>query len=72
MGINYRNIKKIDRVDYDALSKCLKEVFLFANENNLEVHMPKIGSGLAGGDWKRIETMIINLKRNVKTIIYVL
>jgi O-acetyl-ADP-ribose deacetylase (regulator of RNase III) len=71
-GINYRNTKKIDRVDYQALYKCLEEVFLFAKDHQLEVHMPKIGSGLAGGDWEKIEDIINSLQEDVRTVVYII
>lgn len=43
---------------YKALDDCLKRVALIALLLGWEVHMPRIGAGLAGGDWERIEQMI--------------
>lgn len=52
-------------IDYKALEMCLIDV----NSANIaySVHMPKIGTGLAGGDWAIIEPMIdaIFVDRNV-------
>jgi len=50
-------------VDYDALRECLHYVADCAhgnvNEPRMEsIHMPRIGSGLGGGDWGRIEVII--------------
>ncbi|MGE7954904.1 macro domain-containing protein [Lysinibacillus xylanilyticus] len=45
-------------IDYDALRLCLKKVARFSLKNRLSIQMPKIGSGLAGGDWTEIEKII--------------
>ena len=50
-------------VRYVAIEKALKTVahdYALAKEANLDfsIHMPRIGSGLAGGNWKVIETII--------------
>ena len=44
---------------YDALRECLRQVAELASELDASVHMPRIGCGLAGGDWNHVE-MIIN------------
>ncbi len=47
--------------DYEAFTLCMRKMnSLFARHH---IGMPKIGSGLAGGDWSRIERIIdIELK----------
>jgi O-acetyl-ADP-ribose deacetylase (regulator of RNase III) len=48
-------------VNYIALSKCFKGLFDYlADEDTVwkEVSIPKIGAGLAGGDWTIIEKII--------------
>ncbi|MEK4424948.1 hypothetical protein [Solibacillus sp. FSL K6-1523] len=45
-------------IDYDALRLCLRKVVRFSLLNRLSIQMPKIGSGLAGGDWSEIEKII--------------
>ncbi|TKI69474.1 macro domain-containing protein [Lysinibacillus mangiferihumi] len=45
-------------IGYDALRSCLKKVARFSLINRLTIQMPKIGSGLAGGDWSEIEKII--------------
>jgi len=57
-GINKKNDIK-DRIDYKALMECLIRIkgTIILSEG-FTVHMPKIGSGLAGGDWNKIEEMI--------------
>jgi O-acetyl-ADP-ribose deacetylase (regulator of RNase III) len=43
---------------YSSLHDCLVELAKTALELGASVHMPKIGAGQAGGDWKIIEGMI--------------
>lgn len=45
-------------VNYDAIRLAFKEVTRYALENKLSVHFPKIGAGLAGGNWKLIKEII--------------
>ncbi|HEY8600558.1 MAG TPA: hypothetical protein VIL85_19135 [Thermomicrobiales bacterium] len=45
-------------LDYVALSHGLATVAQFATEQSLRVQMPRIGAGLAGGDWDRIAALI--------------
>lgn len=45
-------------LDYDALRKCLEGVAQAAVNNGCSVHMPRIGAGLAGGDWFKIADII--------------
>ncbi len=44
-------------IRYDALASCLEQVGKFA-EPGFSVHMPRIGCGLAGGTWERVEPLI--------------
>lgn len=50
-------------VSYDAISSCFEHinsmvVELQADGTEVSVHFPLIGAGLAGGNWKIIETII--------------
>jgi O-acetyl-ADP-ribose deacetylase (regulator of RNase III) len=45
-------------IRYEAILSGLDKVGQFALENNATVHMPRIGCGLAGGTWDRIEPLI--------------
>jgi O-acetyl-ADP-ribose deacetylase (regulator of RNase III) len=45
-------------VNYEAIYKVMHETFRVAYTAGMDVHMPKIGSGLGGGDWDIIETII--------------
>lgn len=43
-------------LNYDALETCMQKVKEFADGR--PVALPRIGAGLAGGDWNRIEAII--------------
>lgn len=45
-------------LQYEDLSKCLKELCWRAFAVQATVHMPRIGCGLAGGDWQKVERLI--------------
>jgi O-acetyl-ADP-ribose deacetylase (regulator of RNase III) len=45
-------------VQYGELSRCLAQLAAHAGALGASVHMPRIGTGLAGGDWHRIEPLI--------------
>jgi O-acetyl-ADP-ribose deacetylase (regulator of RNase III) len=45
-------------IRYDALERCLESVATHALELKATVHMPRIGTGLAGGTWEKIEPLI--------------
>jgi hypothetical protein len=46
------------RIRYAALKECLEQVMAKALELNAAVHMPRIGSGEAGGSWALIEQLV--------------
>ncbi|HEV2331044.1 MAG TPA: ImmA/IrrE family metallo-endopeptidase [Verrucomicrobiae bacterium] len=46
------------RIRYAALKDCLRKVATAALELKATVHMPRIGSGYAGGSWTLIEQLI--------------
>ena len=48
----------IPPIRYEAVKKALQQVANFALENNAKVQMPRIGCGLAGGTWDKIEAII--------------
>jgi O-acetyl-ADP-ribose deacetylase (regulator of RNase III) len=45
-------------IRYDAVTQCLWTLERFARQTQASVHMPRIGCGLAGGAWDRIEPVI--------------
>lgn len=50
-------------LDYEMLDNCLNSLGCRARFYRAPVHMPRIGCGLAGGDWGRVEKLI---ERNLK------
>lgn len=49
-------------LDYEALAKCLRTLnrgmFKYSLNDCHTIAMPKIGCGLAGGDWERVKSII--------------
>ena len=45
-------------IRYEAVKQALEKVATFAMENSASVHMPRIGCGLAGGIWDKLELVI--------------
>ncbi|WP_300469990.1 macro domain-containing protein [Breoghania sp.] len=48
------------RIRYSALQSCLERVADHAVSTGASIHMPKIGTGSARGDWSTIEEMLDN------------
>ncbi len=46
-------------VRYEAIESCLEKLATEAKTLNASVHMPRIGCGLAGGKWDKIEPLVI-------------
>lgn len=61
-----------DRVhaDYEAIRKCMQQVHDFAKMHDLTVAIPKIGAGLAGGDWKIIEQILESVFHDYNVAVY--
>ncbi|MEU3336870.1 macro domain-containing protein [Streptomyces sp. NPDC006668] len=59
-------------VRYEAIDTALAGLADKALELGASVHMPRIGCGLAGGKWSRIEPLIIErlTKRGIKVTVY--
>ena len=58
-------------IKYDALEQCLAHV---VELNPKTVHMPKIGCGLAGGDWNKVVPIIEDtlIYANIPVFVYTL
>lgn len=46
-------------IRYDAVARCLAALAGHALELDASIHLPRIGTGLAGGTWDRIEPLIV-------------
>jgi len=60
------------RLQYSALSKCLKEVQALALKSKATVHMPPIGTGHGGAAWDVIRELIVQelVDAGVPTTVY--
>ena len=45
-------------VRYDAIRTCLQKLKAVSKDRGASLHMPKIGSGLVGGDWSLILPLV--------------
>lgn len=59
-------------IRYDSLKECLVKLADDASVEKASVHMPRIGCGLAGGKWDRVEAIINEtlVQRKVPVYIY--
>lgn len=59
-------------IRYEAVEKALQQLADGAIQLSASIHMPRIGCGLAGGRWERIESIIARtlLERGVETYVY--
>lgn len=65
----YRSANNPVPLQYDALKECLIELNSLIKDISCSVHMPRIGCGLAGGKWDRVEE-IINSCLEVPVFVY--
>lgn len=59
-------------IRYPSLRKCLEQLADEAKTLRASIHMPKIGTGLAGGRWDEIEPMIEGAMKDLSVFVYVL
>ena len=59
-------------VRYEALKECLNKLVYRIKANDVSVHMPRIGCGIAGGKWELIEPIIKETlcKNDIQVYIY--
>ncbi|MCX4406398.1 MULTISPECIES: macro domain-containing protein [unclassified Streptomyces] len=59
-------------VRYEAIDTGLAHLATKAAELDASVHMPRIGCGLAGGDWSRVEPLVMRrlVERGVAVTVY--
>ena len=60
------------RIRYTALRDCLTQLAENALRDNASVHLPRIGTGEAGGNWSLVRDMIDDLmvRKGVRVVIY--
>ena len=60
-------------MDYDAIERCIAAMDHQVRDwGAAEIGMPKIGAGLGGGDWDRIEDIIVRNAKNFIPVVYTL
>jgi hypothetical protein len=60
-------------LSYEALVKCMIDVRNFitkCDKDNIEIHCPKFGSGLAGGNWLFIKELISDIWHSQNVFVY--
>lgn len=59
-------------IRYEAVEQCLVKLAEEASQRKASVHMPRIGCGLAGGTWDRIEPIIRQMlaERGIEVVVY--
>jgi O-acetyl-ADP-ribose deacetylase (regulator of RNase III) len=59
-------------IRYEAIEKCLGTVAEEAERLGASVHLPRIGCGLAGGKWERVEPLVVAAlcDRDIPTTVY--
>jgi O-acetyl-ADP-ribose deacetylase (regulator of RNase III) len=55
-----RKAQGVPPIRYEAVDACLNRLAELAGKIEASVHMPRIGCGLAGGTWDRIEPLIVH------------
>ncbi|PIF43847.1 O-acetyl-ADP-ribose deacetylase (regulator of RNase III) [Chryseobacterium sp. 52] len=66
------NSNGVQPIRYEAVEECLEKLANEALKFNAEVHMPRIGCGLAGGKWEEIEPIIERtlLRNDISVYVY--
>lgn len=59
-------------IRYEALDKALEKLGTHALHLGASIHMPRIGCGLAGGTWAKVEPMLLShlSRRDVEVTVY--
>ncbi|EIW92370.1 macro domain protein [Capnocytophaga sp. oral taxon 412 str. F0487] len=67
----YRDENGDPPIRYEAVKRGLQIIADFAYEINAKVQMPRVGCGLAGGSWDRIEKLIRQtlLRKNIEVFV---
>ena len=58
-------------IRYGALEECLRDVERFARDwDHASIHMPRIGCGLAGGEWSEVEKILDRVFAHSEVYVY--
>ena len=71
VGTSWEDGKEVPPIRYKALKNCMFDVKdQFKELKNIQIKCPMFGSGLAGGDWLKIEEMIYEIWNEFDVTIY--
>jgi len=59
-------------VSYEAIESVMIKLLDYSLKTNQTIAIPKIGAGLAGGDWEVIESIINKVFKDVEIVVYIL
>ena len=59
------------RIRYEALERCLEQVAAKALTERASIHLPRIGTGAAGGSWELIEELVADKLPGPRTTVTV-
>jgi len=59
------------QIDYDAITTCMELLRDFTFDYQMTVAIPKIGAGLGGGDWPKIEGIINSVFGKQEIFVYI-
>lgn len=64
--------KGIPPIRYEFVEECLSKLAMKSIDMSASVHMPRIGCGLAGGSWDKIEEIINRtlVRNNINVFVY--
>jgi len=57
-------------IQYPALHMCLSKVAKRAEELGAAIHIPRLGCGLAGGTWDKVEPIIMETMNDLDVTVY--
>jgi len=59
-------------LSYDALVSCMEELYNYCKQYKINVvAMPKIGCGLAGGDWNIVKAILESTFKDITVKVYI-
>jgi O-acetyl-ADP-ribose deacetylase (regulator of RNase III) len=71
MTAQHRTITSVNKpICYKSVEHCLRNVSEFARREGATIHMPRIGCGLAGGNWSVIESIIDDVLYHENVFVY--
>lgn len=60
----------ICHADYGAIQNCMVKIKTYCKSHGFSLAIPKIGAGLAGGDWNEIEDILTEVFHDYDVTVY--